>query len=116
MKQLLIDTLEEVTPDNVYLQGTLAEDKPYPDEFITYNTDLTNDTSHYDNDVAKTDWQFSVMYYTSDRQKMLTQVPLIISKLKAKGFLIDGKGNDIPSDRPSHTGWAMDFIITEFNS
>lgn len=114
MKQKLIDELEKICPNNVYLQGTLAEDEAYPDSFVTFWTDTTSDNAHYDDDVSSIDWSFSVVYYSSD-PALVNSVPAQIrTALKAVGFIPQGRGNDIPSDRPSHTGWAMDFDIKEY--
>lgn len=113
MKQLLIEVLEGICPNNVYLQGTLSEDEAYPSEFITFWTNYTDDNSHYDNDVDSVDWQFSVIFYSNDPANVGTVPGTIRTKLKAAGFIPQGKGFDVPSDVPTHTGWAMDFIITE---
>lgn len=113
MKDKLIQVLETICPDNVYLQGTFSEDEAYPESFITFITDYTNDNSHYDDDVTSIDWSFSVIYYSSD-PALVNSVPATIRQsLKEAGFIPQGKGMDIPSDRPTHTGWAMDFVITE---
>ena len=65
------------------------------------------------NEVVSVDWNFSVMFYSSDPALVNSKPAEISAALRAAGFIPQGKGNDIPSDRPSHTGWAMDFIYTE---
>ena len=114
MKQALIEVLETICPNNVFLQGTLAEDEAYPESFITFWTNYTDDHSHFDNDVNSWDWNFSVIYYSSDPELVGTVPDTIRGLLKAAGFIPQGKGNDIVSDRSSHTGWAMEFIKTEY--
>lgn len=114
MKQTLINVLETICPNNVYLQGTLAEDEPYPESFITFWTNDTADHAHYDNDVNSYDWRFNVIYYSSDPAKVATVPETIRGLLKAAGFIPQGKGFDIPSDEPTHTGWTMDFIKAEY--
>lgn len=113
MKTELITVLETICPDNVFLQGTLAEEEAYPASFITFWTDDTSDISHYDDDVTTIEWDFSVIYYTNDPSNMETVPAQIRSALKAAGFIPQGRGFDIPSDVPTHTGWAMEFVITE---
>lgn len=113
MKDLLIETLETICPGNVFLQGTFAEEVAYPESFITFWTDSTNDDSHYDNDVHSIDWHFTVIFYTSNPATIETVPGQIREALKAAGFIPQGKGFDIPSDRPSHTGWTMEFVIEE---
>lgn len=111
IKEALIEILEQFCP--VYLQGTLNPDEPYPQKFITFFTTLTDDNAFYDDDVAAVDWEFSVMFYSTDPIEVNT-IPEQISKaLKAAGFIPQGKGNDLMADRPTHTGWAIDFIYRE---
>lgn len=114
IKQLLIDLLEQFCPDNVYLQGTLNSDEKYPDTFITFWTNYTDDNSHYDNSVNSVDWDFSVIFYSMDPQLVSSKPNEIIDAARKQGFIPQGKGNDVPSDYPTHTGWAMDFIFTEY--
>lgn len=111
MKDLLINTLETICPNNVYLQGTLTE--AYPDNFITFWTSYTDDGSHYNNDVCSVNWNFDVIFYSNDPSLIASIPPQIIAALKQVGFIPQGKGYDIPSDEPSHTGWAMEFVISE---
>lgn len=111
MKQTLINILEMFYPDNVYLQGTAPEE--YPETFITFWTNYTDDNEHLDDEVISVDWNFSVMFYSSDPALVNSKPAEISAALRAAGFVPQGKGNDIPSDKPSHTGWAMDFIYTE---
>ena len=113
MKQTLINVLETICPNNVYLQGTLAADAEYPESFITFWTNYTDDNSHFDDNVYSVDWQFSVIFYSSDPALIETKAAAIRTALKNAGFIPQGKGNDIASDSPTHTGWAMDFIKTE---
>lgn len=113
MKQLLIETLETICPNNVFLQGTLAENEAYPESFITFWTDFTDDNQHFDDTVYSVDWNFSVMFYSSDPALVNSKPAEISAALRSAGFIPQGKGNDIPTDRPTHTGWAMDFIYTE---
>ena len=114
MKQKLIDILDKYCPNNVYLQGTMNPDEIYPEEFLTFWTPATDDAAHYDNGVAAVDWSFSVIYYSSDPLKVNTKPFEIAAALKAAGFVQQGRGRDIPSDEPTHTGWAMDFVCVEY--
>lgn len=115
MKQKLFDILEKHCPNNVYLQGTVNPDpdEGYPADFVTFWTPNTDDAAHYDNDVAAVDWQFFVIYYSNDPVKVNTKPLKIAADLKAAGFVQQGRGNDIPSDEKTHTGWAMNFVCVE---
>lgn len=113
MKQKLIDILEKHCPNNVYLQGTMNPEEAYPAEFVTFWTPITSDGAHYDNAATSVDWTFYVIYYSNDPLQVNTKPFEIAADLKAAGFVQQGKGNDILSDEPTHTGWAMDFVCTE---
>lgn len=115
MKQKLIDILEQFRFP-VYLQGTLNPDEAYPDHFFTFWTDYTADNAHYDNGVHSVDWNFTVNFY-SVRPALVQSVPQSMRDvLRHNGFIPQGKGQDIPSDEPTHTGWSIDYVITEYTT
>lgn len=113
MKELLVSILEQFCPDNVYLQGTLNPDEEYPQKFITFYCPTTDDNSFYDNAVSSYAWTFSVMFYSTNPAEVNTIPAQISAALKAAGFIPQGKGNDLLSNRPTHTGWAIDFLYRE---
>lgn len=114
MKEKLISALETFGYP-VMLQGSLNSDEAYPDNFITFWCNDTDDKTHFDNEVTAWDWFFSVIFYSKNPTLVNTKPKEIIAVLKSAGFIPQGKGNDIPSDEPTHTGWAMEFICTEEN-
>lgn len=113
MKQKLIKTLSAFGYP-VLLQGTLNPEEAYPNTFITFFVDSTDDNGHFENKTNSVNWSFSVILYSNDPEIVNTKPDEIRAALKAVGFIPQGKGNDILSDEPTHTGWAMDFIITEY--
>lgn len=113
MKNKLINTLSKFGYP-VFLQGTLNPAEAYPDTFITFFTDSTDDNASFDNVTTAWDWSFSVILYSNNPEIVNTKPNEIRAALKAAGFIPQGKGNDIMSDEPTHTGWAMDFIIKEY--
>ena len=112
MKQKLIDILAAFGYP-VFLQGSLNAEDPYPDSFITFFVDDTPPNSHYDNDAASYEWDFSVIFYSKDPELVNSKPEEIRAALKKAGFISQGKGRDIPSDELTHTGWAMDFYYIE---
>lgn len=113
MKLKLLNTLSAFGYP-VYLQGTLSPDESYPQTFITFFVDSTDDNGHFDNNTNSVDWSFSVILYSDNPEIVNTKPNEIRAALKAAGFIPQGKGNDVLSDEPTHTGWAMDFVITEY--
>lgn len=113
MKQKLITALQTFGYP-VFLQGTLNPVEAYPNTFITFFTDSTDDGAHFDNKTNSVAWAFSVILYSANPEIVNTKPDEIRAALKAAGFIPQGKGNDVLSDEPTHTGWAMDFITVEF--
>lgn len=113
VKQKLIEELEKFGYP-VFLQGTLNADEAYPDSFITFFTDDTQDGAHYDNDTVSYVWYFAVIFYSNDPALVNSKPAEISASLKQAGFIPQGKGQDILSDEKTHTGWAMDFIYQEY--
>lgn len=113
MKEKLIEILETFCPDDVYLQGTLNPEQPYPAKFITFFTTDSEFDQFYDNDANDINWYVSVMFYSSNPAEVLNVPPQIIRALKTEGFIPQNAGIDIISDVETHTGWAMDFIYQE---
>lgn len=114
MKERLFNILNSIYPNKVFLQGTIDENEDYPDSFITFFTDDTEDRDFFNNNVNSINWTFSVIFYSSDPQLISVVPDEITTALKAQGFIPQGRGRDVLSDVPTHTGWAMEFIITEY--
>lgn len=113
MKQALIDILETFCPGKVYLQGTMNEAEAYPESFITFFTTSTENGKDFDNNTVEINWLFTVIYYSEDPALVNSKPAEIRAALKQAGFIPDGAGYDIPSDVPTHTGWAMEFSKIE---
>lgn len=115
MKELLLNTLRAFGYP-VYLQGTLNGSDEYPTTFITFFTDYTADGSHYENDVNSVEWNFTVIFYSASPLLVDKKPTEIINALKKAGFIPQGKGQDVFSDEPTHTGWAMNFKYLEYQN
>lgn len=97
----------------VYLQGTLNPEEVYPDSFITFWTDYTTDNGHYDNGVHSVDWSVSVFFYSNDPALVNKKPFEIAAALRFAGFIPQGRGHDLASDEPTHTGWVSEYIYNE---
>lgn len=116
MKLKLIDALTAcgfIQGETLFLQGTINPDAAYPETFVTFWTDYTADSAHYENRTDSVEWHFTVILYSSNATTVNTKPAEIRAKMKEAGFLPQGKGNDIPSDEKTHTGWAMEFLYNE---
>ena len=116
MKNLLIETLSKVgfiEGETLFLQGTFNPAEKYPATFATFWAN-TDDGEHFDNETTSFEWAFTVILYSNNPAIVNEKPNEIRAALKAAGFIPQGKGQDVPSDEPTHTGWAMDFVIKEF--
>lgn len=112
MKDLLISTLEPLGYP-ILLQGSLGENEPYPESFFTFwNNDTTGD-EFYDNEEHSYIWDFDLNFYSIDPALVNTQLIEAKNLLKAQGFIVTGKGYDVASDEPTHTGRGIRVLKIE---
>lgn len=109
MKSELIAILEEFKYP-VFLQGSLTKDEPYPPTFFTFWNNSSTDQAYYDNDPIESVWAFTVNLYSSDPSIVNTTLIDVRSLLKSNGWIVSGRGYDVPSDEPTHTGRAIDVL------
>ena len=114
MKQELIDLLNTFGYP-VRLQGSLAPNEAYPQSFFTYWNDDTTDGSHYDNDAINYIWNFTIYFYSTNPTLVNTVLLQAKTLLKSNGWIMSGKGYDVPSDESTHTGRGLDVIYIEQN-
>lgn len=114
VKEKLIEALKPLGYP-IYLQGSIAPEEAYPDTLITFWVSNANDGSHYDDRPNNWVWEFDVFIYSNDPEVVNTKPDEIRKALTAAGFIARGKGWDIPSDEPTHTGWAQEYYYIETN-
>ena len=112
IKDLLITTLESLKYP-VYLQGSMDADAAYPDSFFTFWNNSTDDLNHYDNQPIAYEWDFDVNFYSDDPDMVNTVLLTAKTALQAAGFIINGKGHDLPTDVITHTGRGMSVLYRE---
>ena len=114
MKQELINLLKTFGYP-VRLQGSLTESETYPQSFFTIWNDETTDGSHYDNDAINYIWEFTIYFYSTNPTLVNTILLQVKTLLKSNGWIVGGKGYDVPSDEATHTGRAIDVLFIETN-
>lgn len=112
MKDLLIKTLETFGYP-VYQQGSLSKDESYPESFFTFWNNDSYDGTHYDNDAINYIWDFDVNFYSTDPALVNSKLIEAKTKLKQQGFIVSGKGYDVASDEPTHTGRGINVLKEE---
>lgn len=112
MKDLLIKTLE-VFKYPILQQGSLNEDEPYPETFFTFWNNEVDENSHYNNKPNNYVWDFDLNVYSNDPNKVNILLIEAKEKLIEAGFIVSGKGHDVASDEPTHTGRGINVQIIE---
>ena len=115
MEDLLMETLKEFGYP-VIRQGSLTEDDEYPESFFTFwNNDSSGD-GFYDNKDIRTEWDFDVNFYSTDPKLTYSEILKAKEKLRSVGFILSGKGYDVASDEPTHTGRGINALFMENNN
>lgn len=112
VKEKLIETLGTLGYP-VMLQGSLAKDEPYPAAFFTFWNNSSDDLNHYDDKPIAYEWDFDVNFYANDPDLVQTALLEAKTALQGQGYIISGKGRDLPTDVISHTGRGMTVLYRE---
>lgn len=112
MKDTLISILETFGYP-VRLQGTLAEDEQYPDSFFTFWNNDSSDACHYDNKTHAWVWDFGVYFYSTDPALTNSALEEARQLLILTGWIISGKGYDVATDEPTHTGRGINVMYRQ---
>lgn len=87
-----------------WLMHTMPADEVYPDAFFTFLAADAPFAMHYDNAPHAVAWAFAIGFYSNDPVKV-DSVPLELARrLLAAGWIVEGLGEDVQSDEPTHTG------------
>ena len=97
----------------VYRQGSLSDDAKYPDSFFTFWNNGSPDHSYYDNKDYGTEWDYDVNFYSNNPELTFSVLLEARTLLKNNGWTVPGKGYDVMSDEPSHTGRGMNAVYLE---
>lgn len=103
MKDLLIQTLKTLGFP-IFQQGSLSEDESYPDTFFTFWNNNVDGETYYDDEEHNYIWDFDLNIYSIDPNLVNTELLKAKKLLKKEGFIVNGKGHDVMSDEPTHTG------------
>lgn len=114
MEDLLIEVLAAFGYP-VLKQGTFAPTEIYPESFFTFWNNDSPDGSFYDNTHHRTDWYYSINFYSTDPELTYTVLRKAKEELKSRNFITQGNGYDVISDAETHTGRGMDVIYVNRN-
>lgn len=97
----------------VYLQGSMADNEPYPDAFFTYYNNNSTGARYYDDLENAVVWDFDVNAYAANPDTAQLMLMDARDSLRALGFVCAGAGYDIISDEPTHTGRGINATYIE---
>lgn len=112
MEDLLIEVLSSFGYP-VRLQGSLAENEPYPDNFFTFWNNDSNSQSFYDNDERSIVYNYDVNFYSNNPEAVYTKLREAKKLLKQNGFIVSGDGHSVASDEPTHDGRGMNVLYLQ---
>ena len=95
-----LEKILEATGYPASLQGTIGD---YPESFWTYWNFATPET-FYDNAPAAALWGFWIFFFSTDPALVESESNAAITRLRAAGWIVEGRGEDALSDEPTHTG------------
>lgn len=112
MEDLLIKTLGPFGYP-IRRQGSLGGEEDYPDTFFTFWNNYADDGSHYDDVPVNYVWNFDLNVYSVDPNLTYSLLLDAKQKLIENDFIVPGKGYDIISDEPTHTGRGINVLKIE---
>ena len=114
VKDLMIETIQAEYKDiPIIQQGSMAEEDAYPASFFTFFNNAVDGNEYYDNIEGSYIWDFDLNFYSEDPALVNSMLLEAKRLLRAKGFIIDGKGYDVLSDESTHTGRGINVIYIE---
>lgn len=114
MEDKLIELLESLGVE-VHRQGSLAENKPYPETFFTYWENDSYDLKHYDNKTFSVADAYTIYIYSKRPKTAYDLLTSAIALLKENGWIVSGRGYDVDSGTETHTGRAIDITYLSCN-
>lgn len=108
-----LEKVFEATTLNYHRQGSITEGKKWDKSFYTFWNMDTPEDGFYDNEAHKVVWYWNVYYYSNDPATLYSGLENFISLAKEAGFIVNGRGTDVPSGRPDYVGRMVQVIWVE---
>lgn len=114
MWELLEEVFEEIGID-YSRQGSYSVDDELPESFFTFWNTSSVSRFLYDDDSKDTHWSWYIYFYTKNPTLIYSKLEEFITIARAKGFYIDGEGQDIPTDNVNYIGRmvAIEYVATK---
>lgn len=86
-----------------FRQGSLSDDE-YPNSFFTFWNYSTPTLRHRDDESKEYSYNIMVYFYTNNPRLVYEVMDEFIALAKQRGFVIEGKSYDTPSDKDNFYG------------
>lgn len=94
----------------VFRQGSLSEEEPYPQTFVTWWNASEDGIAFYDNSTTAVEYRYYVNVYSTSTNTVYSLLRQIWQSLKQIGFVSSDRGHDVASDEVTHIGRGMTVI------
>ena len=96
----------------------MPADTVYPSSFFTYLCESAPFSEYYDNEAHAIIWTFAIGFYSDNPHMVESETEELIKRLLSAGWIVDGAGEDVQSDEPTHTGrrivaYKIDYFESE---
>ncbi|HAM63777.1 MAG: hypothetical protein A2Y20_07685 [Firmicutes bacterium GWF2_51_9] len=98
----------------VRLQGSIAENEPLPETFLTYFIIDSPDGNSYEDGPLVSYIRVQVVLYSTKMSLLNARPQQVFNVCRNAGFIRDSRGRDLGFEG-DHYGWSMNFITTERN-
>lgn len=85
-------------------QGSYQEGAEIPESLFTFWNADTPEDGFFDNKANRAIWVWYIYFYTKHPNLLYSVIDEFAVKAKSKGFIVEGKAHDIPSDEPNYFG------------
>lgn len=94
-------------------QGSYSPDEELPSSFFTFwNYDIPEE-GFFDNKASRAIWIWQVYFYTTNPNLIYSKLQEFIDLAKEEGFIVEGRGSDIPTERPDYLGRMVRITFIE---
>lgn len=115
MEDSLISLLETFKYP-VIRQGSLPQDKAYPNTFFTFWNNDESGESFYDNATSSVLYDYSVNCYSTDPTLAYELLRNARALLLQNNWIITDRGYDVTSDEITHVGRGMNVMYLELQN
>lgn len=98
-----------------WLMGQMPADEKYPHSFFAYLCESAPHGEYYDNKPCSTIWTFGIGFYSDDPFLVESETNDLVERLLSAGWVVDGSGEDVQSDEPTHTGRRIVAYKIDYN-